>query len=386
MKICMVAYTFYESDARVRRYAESLARRGDQVDVIALKCSNLPNREVIQGVTVFRIQKRCHDEKHKLSYLYRLLKFMVRSSVILSGRHFRSKYDLIHVHSVPDFEVFAAIIPKVTGAKIILDIHDIVPEFYACKFDALPTSLVYTALVFVEKVCARFADHVIISNHIWEKKLVGRSAEKEKCTTFLNYPDPAFFYHRPCTQNDSKCVIIYPGSLNWHQGLDIAIKAFHIAQKELGDAEFHIYGDGPEENSLRTLVAELGLEEKILFKGSLPLDDISKVMAEACVGVVPKRNDNFGGEAFSTKVLEFMALGVPIVLSKTKIDDYYFNDSIVHFFEPENCSDLARAFVLLVNNVDERQRLAFNALEFVRDFSWDLKKHDYFALIGDMCK
>lgn len=384
--VCMMAYTFYEEDNRVRRYAEALAKRGDRVDVIALQRGGLPSREVIRGVNVYRIQARVRNERGKSSYLSRVLKFLVNSAVFISRKHIASKYDLVHVHSVPDFEVFAALLPKVSGAKIILDIHDIVPEFYASKFNVKPTSPVYKALVLLEKLSIWFSDHVIISNHLWEQKLIARSVSRGKCSTYLNYPDPAIFNRQAGPLGgDNKFLIMYPGSLNWHQGLDIAVKAFAVASRELGNAEFHIYGEGPEESALRTLVADLGLENKILFKGSLPLDTISSVMAKASVGVVPKRNDNFGGEAFSTKIFEFMSVGVPVILSKTRIDAYYFNDSVVRFFEPENYRDLAESLVYLAANEDARHRLASNALGFVNDFCWDKKSCDYFGLIGNMC-
>jgi glycosyltransferase involved in cell wall biosynthesis len=381
----MIAYTFYEEDNRVRRYAEALAKRGDRVDAIALQRGGLPVHEVLRGVNVYRIQPRVRNEKGKSSYLSRLLKFLVNSALFLSKKHIASKYDLVHVHSVPDFEVFAALLPKLTGAKIILDIHDIVPEFYASKFHVETASLVYKALVLLERLSICFSDHVIISNHLWEQKLVARSVRREKCSTYLNYPDPAIF-RRPTgsLRGDRKFLIMYPGSLNWHQGLDIAVKAFAVASGELVNAEFHIYGAGPEENSLRTLVTDLGLEGRILFKGSLPLDDISSAMAKASVGVVPKRNDNFGGEAFSTKIFEFMSVGVPVILSRTKIDDYYFNDSVVQFFEPENYRDLAKSLIYLAKNEDARQRLVSNAMEFVGDFCWDKKICEYFGLIRNM--
>src|ERR1035437_7972695 len=135
MKACMLAYTFYETDNRVRRYAEALVKRGDQVDAIALAREGQPSFEVIQGVRVFRIQKRVIDETGPISYLIKLLAFFFRSAWFLTVRHLREPYDIIHVHSVPDFEVFATFIPRLLGARVILDIHDIVPEFYASKFN-----------------------------------------------------------------------------------------------------------------------------------------------------------------------------------------------------------------------------------------------------------
>ena len=341
LHVCMVSYSFYENDGRVKRYAETLAERGDHVDVIALRKSGQALFETIKGVHVHNIQERVPDEKGKLSYLSRLARFLIRSSMFLSSEHLRNRYQLIHVHSVPDFEVFAGLLPKLTGAKLILDIHDIVPEFYASKFNGNGGDAAFKALVGVERASIRFSDHVIISNHIWEKKLHSRSVNPEKCTVILNYPDPALFSPKARTRKDNKFMMMYPGTLNWHQGLDLAIKAFAEIKVKAPEAEFHIYGRGSEIDSLRSLIEHLGLKDRVYLKDHLPLEEISEIMADADLGVIPKRNDPFGGEAFSTKSLEFMSLGVPVLMSATRIDKYYFNDSVVKFFEPDNAIALS---------------------------------------------
>src|ERR1700735_3677818 len=103
MKACMVAYTFYEADNRVRRYAETLAKRGDQVDVVALRQKGQPAIDVINGVRLFRIQYRSLTEKNKFAYLAKLLLFFLRSMVFLTREKIKKRYVLIHVHCVPDF-------------------------------------------------------------------------------------------------------------------------------------------------------------------------------------------------------------------------------------------------------------------------------------------
>jgi len=381
LNVAMISYSFYESDARVARYAETLARRGDHVDIFSLRQDGQENSGNINGVNVFRIQQRERNEKGKLSFLGRLSKFFIKSSVIVGKNHLKVPYDLIHVHSVPDFEVFAAILPKLFGAKIILDIHDIVPEFYASKFGGGTESTLFKVLLFLEKISSRFADHVIISNHIWEKALVNRSVKSERCSTILNFPDPSRFYLRPRVEGNGKITLIYPGSLNWHQGVDIAIKAFHVIRDEAPEAEFHIYGTGGEKESLASLVQELGLQDRVFMKPFLPLDKIVEAMAAADIGVVPKRNDPFGGEAFSTKILEFMSLGVPVVVSRTKIDTYYFNDSVVKFFTPDDVDDLADSMLRMVRDRGMRKNLAESALKFAVDFSWENRKWEYLGLV-----
>src|SRR5271165_6190714 len=143
MRACMLGYTFYETDNRVRRYAEALVRRGDEVDAIVLGREGQVVNEIVKGVHVRRIQRRVRDERRPISYLMKILMFFLRSAWALTTGHLNERYDVIHVHSVPDFEVFATLVPRLMGARVILDIHDIVPEFYASKFKVNERSAVF---------------------------------------------------------------------------------------------------------------------------------------------------------------------------------------------------------------------------------------------------
>lgn len=382
--ICMLAYAFYESDNRIMRYADALAQRGDIVDVIALRGGNLPKYEKIKNVNVYRIQKRMINEKSKITYLFKLILFLLSSAIFITKKHLQYPYDAVHVHSVPDFEVYAAVLPKLQGAGIILDIHDIVPEFYASKFSGGNGSFFFKALVKLEQLSIKFSNHVIISNHLWYKTLTSRSVDESKCTTVMNYPDEAIFYQRPRTRQDNKFIMIYPGTLGWHQGLDIAIKAFAKIKDQAPQAEFHIYGRGTEKDNLAKLIVELHLEERVFLKNQMPIEKIAEIMANADLGVIPKKNDPFGGEAFSTKILEFMSLGIPVIVSKTKIDNYYFNESVVQFFEPDNEDDLSKCILTLIESEQLRNHLKENALQFIEDFKWSTKKDEYFNLVDSL--
>jgi glycosyltransferase involved in cell wall biosynthesis len=380
----MLAYTFYEGDNRVRRYAEALVKRGDTVDIVACGRVGQPSRVTISGVTVYRIQTRRIDEKGKIDYLIKIMLFLIKSFVFLTWRHLRKPYQLIHVHSVPDFEVFAAVAAKLTGARIILDIHDIVPEFFAGKFSAGKITFLSRALMVVEKLCCSFSDHVIIANHIWGKTLITRSIKKEKCSVVLNYPDPAIFKSNLPHNGGGSFSMTYPGTLSRHQGLDIAIRALDLAKEKLGPFQFDIYGRGSEEQSLKDLTSSLGLNEQIHFCGILPLEEIAGKMAMSDLGIIPKRADDFGNEAFSTKIFEFMALGVPVLISSTKIDRYYFSDSVVMFFESGNERQLADKILFLAGNRQVRDALVARASLFIKQYNWDAKKSEYFTIVDSL--
>jgi glycosyltransferase involved in cell wall biosynthesis len=382
LRACMLAYTFYENDGRVMRYAEALAQEGAQVDAIVLGRPGQPREQMVHGVRVLRVQTREKNERGKVSYFTRIVRFLIRSMAEVTLQHVKSRYQVVHVHSVPDFEVFAALVPKMTGAKIILDIHDIVPEFYAAKFGVSHKSLVFRMLKLVERLSAWFADHVIAANDIWLDRIASRSASRGKCSAFINYPDIAIFRKELRTRgDDGRFILSYPGTLNWHQGLDIAVKAFAIALPQAPGIEFHIYGEGSARAEVERLVRDLGLDGKVLVNDPLPLREIAAVMANADLGVVPKRNDSFGGEAFSTKILEFMSLGVPVLVADTRIDRHYFNDTLLRFFKSSDVESLAQAMLDAYRERDRGAAMAANALAYVAQNSWSVKKLDYLAVV-----
>jgi glycosyltransferase involved in cell wall biosynthesis len=390
MRICMLTHSSYETDNRVRRYAETLAKRGDQVDVIALSSGDISLGSVkIDGVTVHRIQHRERNERGKWTYAWRLVRFLLASSLLMTRLHRRRRYDIIHVHNVPDFLVFAAWYPKWTGAKLILDIHDLVPELFMSKFNAGGHSKYAAFLRTVEKASAALVDHVIVSNHLWYETLVARSVPRSKCSVFLNHVDPAIFYRRARTRTDGKFIIIFPGSFQWHQGLDIAIKAFARIKDKIPNAEFHLYGvagGGNLQNELAALASRLGLNGRVKFCPSLPIDQVAEVIANADLGVVPKRADSFGNEAYSTKIMEFMSQGVPVVVSQTKIDSFYFDNTVVRFFTSGNDQAMADAMLEVIGNDALRTGLIAGGYEYVANHSWDIRKKDYLDLVDTLSK
>jgi len=384
LRICMPLYNYYESDNRVMRYAEALADRGDHVEVLSVGKSADARFSRMRGVSVYRIATGKSSGAHRLNYFLMIIKFFGKALFHITRKHLKKPYDLIHVHSVPDFLVLVAALPKLSGSKIILDIHDIVPEFYASKYSEGKHGLTFRLLEWIELIACRFSDHVIASNHLWMETIVARSVKREKATVVLNFPDERIFYSRPKQKNGDSLVLIYPGTLAFHQGVDLAIEAFAIVNKEVPGPEFHIYGDGPEKERLIALIEKLKLSDKVFIRNGLPLTQIADVMANADIGIVPKRNDPFGGSAFSTKMLEFMSVGIPVIASRTKIDDFYFNDSVVKFFKPDDVDDLARCMRSLIMDKDERARLIQNGQLFVESFLWRRHKDDYYELVDKL--
>lgn len=386
-RVCMVTHSFYAHDNRVIRYAESLAARGDQVDVLTLRSGpDTPRKECLKGVNVFHLHDRFSKQGESASdYLRPILRFFLSATWWITRHHGRQRYDLYHIHNIPDFLVFAAWYPRLRGARVILDIHDVVPEFFASKFSTPLNSWRIRLLLLMERWSARFAHHVIIANHLWLEKYVARSARADKCSVFINNVDAGIFRPVPRTRPDGRLIIMFPGGLQWHQGLDIGLRAFQKITGEFPQAEFHIYGDGNMKPQLVALAAELGLNGQVRFFSPLRVREIAAVMADADLGVVPKRADSFGNEAYSTKIMEFMSLGVPVVVSSTRIDRFYFNDSVVRFFESGNPDAMAEAMAEVLRDRGKREEMVARARDYAAQNSWETRKADYLNLVDSLC-
>jgi glycosyltransferase involved in cell wall biosynthesis len=385
MKICMLAYSFYETDSRIKQYANALVERGDDVDVIALRYPGQPAHSLVNGVNVFRIQTRTVNERGPFSYLFRIIRFLVLAAGFIAWRHASHRYQLIHVHSVPDFLVFAAIVPKMFGTPVVLDIHDVLPEFYASKFHVSLDSFPFRCLALVERLSIAFANHVIVANHLWCERVAARCGHPEKCSPIRNYPPLRLFNPQVRTRTGGKFLMTYPGSLNWHQGVDVAIAAFARIKDQIPDAEFHIYGEGPAKESLIQLAHSLGLRDRVIFHGLIPTEEIVKVMANTDLAIEPKRaGSQFGNEALSMKIFEFMAVGVPLVVSRTRIHQYYYSDSLVCYYDDDNDEQLAASILFLSNNSRRRQQQVSNALQYVEAHNWDVEKSEYLRIVDSL--
>lgn len=367
MRACLVAHRVYDSNAHMRQFAQALARRGGQVDVLALRAWDLPRREVVEGVSVTRLLHRPVKERGRLSYVISVAAFMVRAAASLTLRHLRNPYHLIHVQAMPDFLVFSALIPRLLGARVILDLRDLTPEFYASKYGARRRSWICRLLLAAERASASVADHVIVASPLWIDRVASRSAPRRKCTMIWYSPDPGVWYPRASRRPDGKFIILYPGTLNWHQGVDIAIRAFPLILKRIPNAELHIRGNGAGRPALERLACELGVEGAVRFFDPVPLETAVEVMADCDLGIVPKRGGaGFGDEAASTKIWEFLALGVPVVASRTRIETVFFDDRHIRFFESGNEQALADAVVSVWRDPALRRSLVQNGLDYIR--------------------
>ena len=367
------------------QFATGLAERGEEVDVIALGRSGQPSSQAIDGVSVRRLSTRTVNECRRLTYFTRVMVFFFRCTILLTVRQLARPYSVIHVQSVPDFMIFAAAFAKLLGARLVLDTHEAVPELYAAKFKLGRQSFGFRTLLLVEKLSAAFADHILIPNPLWYERFVARSSRAEKCSFVRYVPDPRIFYPRPRCRRDSRFLVVYPGTLNAHQGVDLGIRALARLSERLPSAEFHIYGEGPAKQQLLGLTHSLGLGTRVQFHEMVPKSRLAQLLPEYDLAIVPKRAScSFGNDAESTKILEFMAVGVPAVVSNTRIDSLYHSEKTVKFFESDNDASLAEAIYALAINPGLRRNIVAGGLKYFSNNNWDTVKPNYLAVIDSL--
>jgi glycosyltransferase involved in cell wall biosynthesis len=389
MNTCTVAYAFYETDFRVRRYAESLRSPGSHTDAIALQSDGKPGSEILNGVHLRRIQKRKFDEQGgPLDYIVKMGFFFVKASWIILVNHFRYHYDIIIVHNVPDFFVFTAFIPRLLGAKVILDIHDILPEFFCQRFHK-PANSVYSKILRVaEYLSVKFSSFVITGNDLWRKKISARNHfPLERTIGFVNYPHLQYFRDIHYAVRETGPVIVYPGHLSHHHGVDIAVRAMPVIKQSAPGARLEIYAASwvPEyRTQLEADISSLGLGDSIAIHPPLDIDGLVEVYKRTDIGVVPKRGGIFASEAFSSKILDFMASGIPIVASRTTVDEHYFDGSMLEFFEPENHQDLARGILALQNDPARKKTLSENGKRYALENNWDVKERVFLEIVDSL--
>jgi glycosyltransferase involved in cell wall biosynthesis len=210
----------------------SLVEKGYEVDIIATtKDKKKPDRVSARGIHPYLLQHRSDREVNAFLYFSRLGWFMIKAALLLTFLSLRKRYAVVHITSPPDPLVFEALIPKLTGARVLLDIHDIGPELFERKLKIPEGGLCVRVLAFLEKISAGYADHVLTVTDLWRDKLVARSVRRNKCSVLLNVPDNHVFQYQECHVKPRGQNLFYHGSLEEHFGVDTLIQAVPMIRR-----------------------------------------------------------------------------------------------------------------------------------------------------------
>lgn len=386
---CMVVFAPYPlGETRVQREADALVKHGYQVDVICLRLPGYLAIDCHKGVTIYR-------EKYR--FLVRLMKtvglgekflkyvnFFFTAAFKLTRLHFQNRYDTIQVHNMPDFLVFCAVIPKLLRVPIILDMHDLMPEFYAERFGRAG-SIMARLIRLQERLACRFADHVITVSELWRQALIRRGVPEEKCSVVMNVADESIFHPseqvRVQPHNGNSFRLIYHGTFVQRNGLDLAIQAIDRVRHDIPGIHLSLIGNGEYLPKMVRMIEELKVDRHVTIDGLHLAEELPEIIMSCHLGVVPIRNNVFTDTALSTKLMEYAALGLPVVAARTTANQAYHSNSNVEFFEPGDVDDLARCILKLYHNPDRMAELARGSQNFIRRYNWAKISQEYVSLV-----
>ncbi len=389
-RVCMIAYTNYTTDARVRREAETLVRHGHRVFFLSLSEGDRPRVYEINGVTVQELSVQKYRGRSSLHYISSYLRFLLLALLICTRRWVHGQVDVVHVHNMPDFLVLAAIFPRLLGKILILDVHDSMPETYTSKFGETRRVL-FPALCLEESVCCRLAHRVICVNEIQRDLLLKRGLPEGKTTVLLNVPDDRIFHSNlgrpegPEKGNGGPFRLIYHGTVEFSLGIDLAIRAVSKLRDEIPRLEFHILGTGADLTAMDTLSLELGTHERVHFSRKMyPVQELPALLKGMDLGIVPNRANRATDLMLPVKLLEYVALGIPVVTARLKTIQHYFTQEMVTFFEPGDVDSMVHAILSLYRDRDKADQQAMRARDFFETYGWEKHQRDLLRLYQEV--
>jgi len=377
----MVLFSSYPSDPRPRRAIEALRKEGMTIDLVCLADEGTPRRETSDGVDVVRL-RITQERGGKFSYAYRYSSFILISSAILAWRSVRRRYDVVYVHNMPDVLVISALIPKALGAKVILDMHDPMPELANTIFGLKPESRGIKIMKKLEKwSCAR-ADLVVTVNLACKKIFSSRSCSADKISVVMNSPDEKIFpireprsYTAGPRKPDKPFVMMYHGSLVERNGVNLAVEALAMVRDSVPNAELHIYGrETPFLERVMEQVRQKNLSDRVRYLGRKTLEQLVGEIQKCDVGVIPNQSNAFTDINTPTRIFEYLALGKPVIAPSTKgILDYFTDDSLL-LVESGNAADIARQVEFAARNYEQAIRVAQRGQEVYLQHAWQRER------------
>lgn len=347
-RMAVVSFSAFPGDPRPRRAAEAFAEAGMSVEVICLKEAEAAKKDTFKGIRIDRIEI-AKSRNSKFGYVFQYCLFILIVFVMLTLRFPIRRYDVIHIHNMPDVLVFAALIPKLFGTKVILDLHDPMPELMMTIFNTRKESWAVRLMAFLEKQSITFADMVLTVNRTCEELFALRSGGASKISVVMNTPNEQIFRYSPVKLDDAAVsrigkpfVIMYHGTLVERNGLDLAVEALAQVRQSVPEAELRVYGPRTLylDDVLHSLSAK-GLEEAVVYLGPRTLEELAQAIAQCDVGVIPNKRSMFTEINTPTRIFEYLALGKPVVAPRANgIEAYFDKDSLV-LFELGNANDLA---------------------------------------------
>jgi glycosyltransferase involved in cell wall biosynthesis len=374
--VCMVVHAYYPlGEPRVEREARAAVDAGYTVDVVCLRATGEPAFETIDDIRVTRLPVEHVRGAGARQVVSEYADFTLRAARATLRMHRRHPIDVVHVHAPPDFLILSAIVPRLRGSGVMLDIHDLSPDMFDVRFGGRRLAgTLERCLRLVERAACSVADRVLTVHEAYRRELTAHGVPSERIEIVMNAPDDEAIERARAAaapvQPDS-FVVAYHGTLTHWYGVDLLVEAIARLQQRVPKIRGLILGAGDALAPAEELAERLGVADRIEFSRTyLPHDEALRVVAAASCGVIPNRRSRLNRFALSSKLLEYVALGIPVVVAELETLRAHFSPTEVTFFEPDDAESLTEAIAWVAEHPEEAREKLERARERADGYSW----------------
>lgn len=371
----------------IRREAEALASAGFDVDVVIMRAADASRRgtvktarrEVVNGVTVIRLPVR----QRSSTFLNHGL-FTLCTAGFLSIRHIRRPYAVVQANSMPDFLVFAALVPKLLGARVVAYLQEPMPELAET---ITGQKRLASILARIEQWSIRFADHTVTVTDQLKQRFVERGASPDRITVVLNCPDPRVVrenWSPPPPESKSGFVAVCHGTIEDRYGQDTIIDAASILRDELPDLRVVITGRGSRTKELADSIVDRKLQDVVQFEGWVSQTRLNDILYCADVGIVAQKASPYSHLVHTNKMVDYWIFGLPVIASRLHAVSELYDGRFVEYYEPGDAADLAAAIRRLHADAARRAELAQNGKLAQLRNGWATQRVVYLSVFNSL--
>jgi len=289
--------------------------------------------------------------------------------------YFRHGFQVIQGCNPPD-DIFLISLPfRLLGVKYIFDHHDANPELYVSKFGG--KGFLFKILVGLEQLTYRSSDAVIATNASYRDLALNRGGlDPEDVFIVRNGPQLESFKPvapNPARKHGKRFLVGYVGHMSVQDGLDILLDvAGHIKSLGRRDIHFTCVGGGTELKRLKEMIREKDLTDIVNFTGRVSDPELLEILSTADVCVNPDRPCKMNDISTMIKIMEYMALGKPIVQFESTEGRFSAGEASLYADKANQISDFANKILWLLENPTERARMGeFGRMRIEKELAWE---------------
>jgi glycosyltransferase involved in cell wall biosynthesis len=391
IRLCLITHArFPIGEPRAERAARAAAGDGYRVDVIALRGVGERARERLDGITVWRLPIR-----HRRGAPIAMMALEYCSFTLLAGLwalalRARGKIAVVEVHSPPEFLILAGLLPKLLGARLLLDVRDLSSHLWEARFGASQrrNAIVIALLRRLERVACALADAVLTVHDPYKAQLAARGAEERRIAVVMNTPEESLIAgvkRSSARSGEGEFTVAYHGTITRWYGVDLLVQAIGLLRAQGRHVRAVILGEGDQLETVRELAAELGVGDSVYFSNRyLPIEEALRAVAGTDCGIISNRPSEINRFILPNKLFEYVALGIPVVSARLETVAAHFDDDDLTFCRPGDPASLADAIAWVMDERAAAMQKSVRAQARAELYRWDKSRISYLDVLHDL--